>query len=114
MRSIPRILLVLCLVGVNLADCFADTKAKLLLIGKEPDHPVGTHMYLMGKGVGPVTIHWASSIHKENLERLGPRWLSYLGRTWVSNVGLHTGDSPLKQLQPDHPICRGWREYELK
>jgi type 1 glutamine amidotransferase len=23
------------------------------------------------------------------------------------------GKSPLKQLQPDHPICRGWNEYEL-
>ncbi len=68
---------------------------------------------LSKKGVGLVTIHWASTVKQENFDRLGPRWLSYLGGTWISNVGLETGDSPLKQLQPDHPICRGWKEYTL-
>ena len=68
---------------------------------------------LMKQGVGLVTIHWASSVRSENLDRLGPTWMSYLGGTWVSNVGLHTGKSPLRQLQPEHPICRGWEEYEL-
>ena len=147
--------------------------AKVLFVGKEPDHPFGTHMYmhtsemlsrclkrtprietvvsqswpedaavldgvrtivvytspaaellldgphakqvhaLMQDGVGLVTIHWASSIYQENLDRLGPRWLSYLGGTWVSNVGLHTGPSHLKQLAAGHPICRGWSEFEI-
>ena len=36
-----------------------------------------------------------------------------MGATWVTNVGLHTGKSQLVQLQPRHPICRGWKEYEL-
>ena len=147
-------------------------KAKVLLIGKQPDHPYATHMYLhtckmlseclrlngveavvsdgwpkdpavlkdvksivvyttpaaellldgphrddvdrlMKDGVGLVTIHWASSIQKENLERLGDRWMSYLGGTWISNVGLSTDTSELKQLDPKHPICRGWKDYEL-
>lgn len=35
------------------------------------------------------------------------------GGTWISNVGLSTDKSNLKQLIPDHPICRGWKEYEL-
>jgi type 1 glutamine amidotransferase len=148
---------------------------KILFIGKEPDHPYGTHMYMHALGVlakcaekaegvqtkvvqgwpedkeqlkdvksivlycspaaeflldgphreefeklakgtqlGLVTIHWASSIKKENLERLGPAWTSYLGGTWVSNVGLSYGKSPLEQLKPDHPICRGWKEYEIE
>lgn len=146
---------------------------KILLIGKEPDHPYGSHMYMhacgvlakclertagvepvvslgwpkepaklegvksivvytspaaefladsehrnevdraIKSGVGLVTIHWASSIRKDNLERLGGTWLSYLGGTWVSNVGLSSGKSPLKQVVPDHPICRGWSEYEI-
>lgn len=146
---------------------------KILLIGKQPDHPWGSHMYLhtcgvlskcleqtkgvttvisdewpkdaktlegvkaivvytspgaelllggphreevdrtMKRGVGLVTIHWASSVRKKNLERLGDRWLTYLGGTWVSNVGISTGKSQLKQLLPKHPICRGWQEYEL-
>jgi type 1 glutamine amidotransferase len=156
-------------------DALADekSKAKVLLIGKDPDHPHGSHMYLhtcgvlakclelngldaavsngwpkdaktlegvkaivvytspaaellfdaphrdevakvLKSGVGLVTIHWASSIRKDNLERLGPTWLSYLGGTWVSNVGLSGGRSPLKQLLPDHAICRGWKEYEIE
>lgn len=149
-------------------------KAKILFIGKNPDHPHGSHMYmhtcgvlarcaeltpgvetvvsngwpkdrktlegvkaiviytnpaaefllegehrgqvdeLMKKGCGLVTIHWASSVHQKNLERLGPTWFSYLGGTWVSNVGLSDGKSPLKQLLPEHPICRGWKEWEIE
>ena len=148
-------------------------KTKILFIGKNPDHPYGSHMYmhasgmlakcaeltpgidtvvangwpkdakalagvksivlyaspgaefllegphrnqvdeLMKKGVGLVTIHWASAVVQKDLDRLGPTWLSYLGGTWVSNVGLSGGKSPLKQLIPEHPICRGWKEYEI-
>jgi hypothetical protein len=152
----------------------ADSKpTKILFIGKDPDHPYGSHMYMhtagmlakcleltpgietavsngwpkdsaklegvkavviytspaaellldgphrdefakvMKGGVGLVTIHWASSIRKDNLERLGPTWLGYLGGTWVSNVGLSGGRAPLKQLMPEHAICRGWKEYEI-
>ena len=151
----------------------ADQPVRVLFIGKQPDHPFATHMYLhtgemlarclersgnietivtdgwpkdqtvladidalvlymtpaaeflldgphrpefeamMKRGVGLVTLHWASSVHQKNLDRLGPTWLSYLGGTWVSNVGLHTGNSPLRQLEPNHSICRGWSEYEL-
>jgi type 1 glutamine amidotransferase len=148
-------------------------KAKILLIGKSPDHPYGSHMYMhccavlarcleltpgvtavvsngwpkdpavldgvgavvlyaspaaefllegpqreqvdrmMKSGVGLVTIHWSSSVTKNDYERLGPTWLSYLGGTWISNVGLSGGKSPLKQLVAEHPICRGWSEYEI-
>lgn len=166
----------LCLLLVFCGDGLAadKPKAKVLFIGKNPDHPYGTHMYmhtcgmlakcveltpnvttvvsngwpkeasalegvktivvysnpaaeillegphreeldrLMKAGVGLVTIHWASSVNKNNLERLGPTWFSYLGGSWVSNVGLSSGKSPLKQLLPDHPICRGWKEYEIE
>jgi hypothetical protein len=149
------------------------TRTKVLLIGKKPDHPWGTHMYmhtnamlakclqntdgietvvsegwpedpkslvgvktivvysspaaeflldgpgssqldkLMRNGVGLVTIHWASSVYEKNLDRLGERWISYMGGVWVTNYGLSTDKSLLKQLAPKHPICRGWKEYEL-
>lgn len=155
------------------SSCRADNAVKVLFIGKQPDHPFATHMYLhtgemlaeclklsgkietvvsdgwpkdadtlvgvrtivlymtpaaeflldgphraefeelMNRGVGLVTLHWASSVHQQNLKRLGPTWIGYLGGTWVSNVGLHTGKSPLRQLAPDHPISRGWEEYEI-
>lgn len=171
MRIVARCLCLCLLVGSAVA---AEPQAKMLFIGKEPDHPHGSHMYLhtlgvlarcaekvegvetvvsqgwpedeaalegvdaivmytspaaeflldsphreafdkqMKAGVGLVTIHWASSIKQDNVERLGPAWLSYLGGTWVSNVGLSFGKSPLVQLQPDHPICRGWQEYEIE
>ena len=148
-------------------------ETKILLIGKKPDHPFGTHMYLhtckvlakclsqtpnvqtvisagwpkdpemlkgvktiviystpaaeflldgphraevdrlMKSGVGIVTLHWASSIFQQNLDRLGDRWLSYMGGTWVHNVGLSTTQSTLKQLLPKHPVCRGWQGFDL-
>lgn len=165
--------LVLVVVGHSLAVAGEKTKTRILLIGKNPDHPYGSHMYmhtcgmlakcleltpnvetivsngwpkepetlagvktivvytspaaellldgphrgdvdkLMKSGVGLVTIHWASSVNQANLQRLGDTWLGYLGGTWVSNVGLSGGTSPLKQLAPEHPICRGWKEYEI-
>ena len=150
-----------------------DVKTRILFLGKDPDHPHGSHMYmhtcgmlakcaertkgvegivskgwpkdakqldgikaivvytdpaaeflldgpqrdevetLLKKGVGLTTIHWASTVKKANFERLGPLWMSYTGATWISNVGLSDGKSPLKQLLPEHPICRGWKEFEI-
>jgi type 1 glutamine amidotransferase len=167
-----RVLFVLGIV-LTWATTVATADAKVLFIGKAPDHPYATHMYMhtcgilakcvkntegvetivsegwpddtavldgvstivvyttpaaellidgphrdefvamMKRGVGLVTIHWASSVFEQNLQRLGPAWTSYMGGVWVSNVGLHTGDSPLEQLVPEHPICRGWQEFEL-
>ncbi len=151
----------------------AESPTKILFIGKEPDHPYGSHMYmhvgrvlaqcaeltpgvetvisngwpedtaategvkaivvytnpgaefllgsprrkdferLMASGVGLVTIHWASAIREQDLDRLGRAWLGHVGGTWVSNVGLSKGESMLTQLIPDHPICRGWEEYVI-
>lgn len=176
MKTILLQLLALCLalamVSRSEAADRSPAPAKALLIGKQPDHPYGSHMYLhscrmlaeclrlngmetvvsdgwpkdaaalegvktivvyttpaaellldgphraevdrlMKSGVGLVTIHWASSVHQENFDRLGEPWLGYLGGTWISNVGLSTDTSELKQLQPEHPICRGWSGYEL-
>lgn len=176
MKSCIKWGLALWFLALACAGASADDKpkTKVLFVGKDPDHPHGTHMYmhtcgmlakcveltpgvqtvvsngwpkeaktlegvktivvysnpaaelllegphraqvdeLMKKGVGLVTIHWASSVNKGNFDRLGPTWLSYLGGTWVSNVGLSGGKSPLKRLLPDHPICRGWKEYEIE
>jgi len=173
MKNAARLFLSLVILASSMLACEASTKAKVLFVGKKPDHPFGTHMYmhvcgvlakclahtegvetvvsqgwpkdasvlegvstivmytnpaaeflldaphrnqftaLMDKGVGLVTIHWASTVRKDNFDRLGPAWLTYLGGTWISNVGLHTGNSSLKQLKPNHPICRGWKEYEI-
>ncbi len=148
---------------------YAGEPTRVLFIGKGPDHPWGTHMYLhasrvlaqcvkrsghvettvanewpkdervlrtidtmvvytdpgaerlldgphretfrklMRRGVGLVTIHWASTVRKENFQRLGPEWMRILGGTWISNVGLSTEASTLRRVAPDHPISRGWK-----
>ncbi len=173
MSWLRSLMLLTCAFAVSCATSLGADKAKVLLIGKKPDHPYGSHMYmhtcemlakclqltpdvetvvsngwpgdaeklkgitaiviytrpaaeflldgphrdqvdkLIQSGVGLMTIHWASSVYKKNLDRLGPRWLSYTGGTWVSNVGLSGGTSVLKQLQPGHPICRGWGEFKI-
>ena len=174
MKSLFTFLFLLCLVLNSAAATANDQPTKILLIGKAPDHPHGTHMYmhtskmlaeclkkngnietlvsngwptdrkvladvktivlystpgaeflidgpaagqlheLMKEGVGLVTIHWASSVFEKNLDRLGNQWGSYLGGFWVSNYGLSTDTSRLRQLNPDHPVCRGWKEYDLR
>jgi type 1 glutamine amidotransferase len=88
---------------------YTNPAAELLLDGEHR----GQVDALMRGGCGLVTIHWASSVNQKNLDRLGPAWLGYLGGTWVSNVGLSGGTSPLRQLIPDHPVCRGWKEWEI-
>ena len=175
-RTIGQCLIVFAFMGCQGVVVAEDEKAKpkILLVGKDPDHPWGTHMYLptcamltkclrqmegvetvvsggwpkdpedlagvktivfytdpaaemlldgphaeafeglMNQGVGLVTIHWASSVYQKNLERIGDKWMGYLGGTWISNVGLSTDTSTLKKLIPKHPICRGWNEYELR
>jgi type 1 glutamine amidotransferase len=176
MMKLLKIGIVTCLL-LNASGAAAGADApttKILLIGKSPDHPYGSHMYMhtcallarclertpgvtavvsngwprdaaalegvravvlycspgaefllegpqreqvdrmMKSGVGLVTIHWASSVTKKDWERLGPAWLGYLGGTWVSNVGLSGGKSTLRQLAPEHPVCRGWSEYEIE
>jgi type 1 glutamine amidotransferase len=154
------------------AEDSSGAKVKVLLVGKQPDHPHGSHMYLhtcrllgeclrlngveavvsdgwptdaavlkdvktivvytspgaeflldaphrdevirlMEGGTGLVTIHWGSAIRKVDLDRLGDRWVRYLGGTWVSNVGIDIGTAEVKQLISDHPICRGWSNHEL-
>jgi len=167
------ILLTTSIVACCHSASLAAPPTKVLFVGKQPDHPFGSHMYmhtcgmlakclerngniqsvvssgwpddeetlngvntivvytspaaeflldashrtqvtkLLDSGVGLVTLHWASSIKQENLQRLGPKWISYLGGTWVSNVGLHTGNSPLRQLVSNHPVCQGWKDYEI-
>ncbi|MGE3806391.1 MAG: ThuA domain-containing protein [Gemmataceae bacterium] len=96
--------------GVKAIVIYTNPAAELLLLGEHR----GQVDELMKKGVGLVTVHWASSVNKANLDKLGPTWFSYMGGTWVSNVGLSGGKSPLKQLLPEHPICRGWKEWEIE
>ncbi len=97
------------LAGVKCIVIYTDPAAEFFLDG--PNR--GEFEALMKKGVGLVTLHWASSIKKENFERLGAAWMGYTGATWISNVGLSSGASPLVRLVPEHPVCKGWKEFEI-
>lgn len=95
--------------GVKTIVVYTSPAAEFLLDSPHRDQV----QKLLDNDVGLLTIHWASSVYKKNYDRLGPTWLGYLGGTWISNVGLSGGKSPLQQLAK-HPICRGWKEYEIR
>lgn len=97
------------LAGVKAIVLYSSPGAELLL---EAPHRNKVDE-LMRQGVGLVAIHFAATVRKADYERLAPVWLSYLGGTWISNVGLSGGKAPLRQLLPEHPICRGWQEREI-
>jgi type 1 glutamine amidotransferase len=65
---------------------------------------------LLAQGVGYVAIHWATDADLQ----YGPAYLDVLGG-WFNRAhsGLSVTTSPLVQMVPDHPVCRGWKEYPL-
>jgi len=46
MQSAMRVLVGLAVVVACTATCDADSNNKVLFVGKKPDHPFGTQMYL--------------------------------------------------------------------
>jgi len=69
---------------------------------------------MMKRGAGLVAIHWATGINKRNFPRFGDKWIGYLGGAWISlSASVTFGESPLMQVDPKHPICRGWKQYVL-
>jgi type 1 glutamine amidotransferase len=65
---------------------------------------------MMSQGVGYVAIHWATDANPER----GPAYLDVLGGWFnFAHSGLNITTSPLEQIAPDHPVCRGWKAYPL-
>jgi type 1 glutamine amidotransferase len=152
----------------------ADQKSKILLIGKDLDHPRNTHTYMsdcellarclrqtngvgtvvsngwpkdpailqdvnaivlhtrlggtvlfrgpqrrvaeemVKKGVGLTAIHWGTGAETPE----GEEWLHAMGgwfnaeRDGFSKYRVQT--SMLRQSDPAHPICRGWKDFDLR
>ena len=147
-------------------------RTKIVLIGHQPDHPYGSHMYLhecrvlakclektpgvetavsdgwpkdaavlegvdvlvfysspagdillrgphaaraerlLADGIGYAAIHWATGARGEEL---GERYLRVLGGWFDTGFGaLDVSRTRLIQVDPDHPACRGWEEYDLR
>ena len=149
----------------------AEKSTKILLIGKERDHPYRTHEYmhecrllgkcleqtpgvktvvskgwpadpavlddvnaivlytahggnvlfgkshrkqaqvLLGKGVGLTAIHWGTGAEGDDVGKL---YLQALGG-WFNIKFSHLNTTTLKltRADADHPVCRGWADYNL-
>jgi type 1 glutamine amidotransferase len=64
---------------------------------------------LFDAGCGFVAIHWATDCAVET----GQDYLKLLGGWWGMKFGgLDVRDTRLVQINPAHPICRGWRDFD--
>jgi len=67
---------------------------------------------LLRAGVGYTAIHWATGAEGSDL---GEQYLRILGGWFnVSFGGLDVSPSRVRQLDPMHPICRGWKDFDLR
>lgn len=69
-------------------------------------------LQMLKNGIGYTAIHWSTDANKLN----GPKYKNILGG-WFSRPfagsRLLTKKLTLTQAAPDHPICRGWKDYDL-
>lgn len=67
---------------------------------------------LLKQGVGLVAIHWGTG--GDNPE-IGPEYFGAMGG-WF-NLAFSTylvENSRIRQVDPEHPVCRGWKDFDLK
>lgn len=66
---------------------------------------------LLQNGVGLTAIHWSTGAEGE----AGEPYLKTLGG-WFSTkfCKLNTRTAKLRQADPLHPVCRGWKDYDLR
>ena len=69
---------------------------------------------LLKEGVGITAIHWGTGAETPE----GEPWLHTLG-AWFNaekdGFSLYlVQTSQLRQTDPTHPICRGWKDYTLR
>lgn len=66
---------------------------------------------LLQRGVGLTAIHWATGAEEE----VGAMYKSILGG-WFNFAfsSLAVDRLPLEQVDPRHPVCRGWEGYLLR
>ncbi|MGE3317627.1 MAG: ThuA domain-containing protein [Planctomycetaceae bacterium] len=67
---------------------------------------------LLAEGVGYTAIHWATGAEGKEL---GERYLGVLGGWFHQSFGgLDVSPSRIIQIDTEHPICRGWKNYDLR
>ena len=73
---------------------------------------------LMNDGVGLVAIHWSTGVGYSPLAddpELRDQFKQILGGWFRRPPGSVAFDAPLLvQVDPQHPVCRGWSPFKLK
>lgn len=161
-----------CLAFLVAGASLAGEPLQVMLLGKERDHPYGTHMYLfecellakclrqmkdvevkvvdgwpddakeleevdvlvtysadagssllagphsrefrslMDRGVGLVALHWSTGCANNEV---GPKWRETLGGWFSLEFSrLAVTASTVRQADAQHPISRGWKDFELR
>jgi type 1 glutamine amidotransferase len=99
------------------AEMLKDVKAVVLYTSPggdillNPSHRAQAEA-LFASGAGLIAIHWATGASAE----AGPDYMKLLGG-WFNRPlfsRLETTTAKLMQADPKHPICQGWKEYDLK
>jgi len=94
--------------GVDAVVVYSSPGGNLLLKGPAEKHA----QRLLGEGVGLTAVHWGTGAIGDDL---GQRYLDVLGGWFdLSFGGLDVGRYRLTKIASDHPICRGWQEYDLR
>ncbi|MHB0954842.1 MAG: ThuA domain-containing protein [Pirellulaceae bacterium] len=89
---------------------YSSPGAELLLQGEQREQ----FEKLMKKGVGLTALHWATGIGDKDNQALADLYLSYLGGLFgFAFSGLDISESRLEQVDATHPICRGWKDFDL-
>ena len=66
---------------------------------------------MLKNGVGLTAIHWSTGASKD----VGDAWQQTLGGWFSTDFSKYlVRTTKLQQADPKHPICRGWKEYDLK
>lgn len=66
---------------------------------------------LLNNGVGLSAIHWGTGAG----EKVGVAWQQALGAWFSTDFSTYlVQKTELQQADPQLPICRGWKEYELR
>src|SRR5262249_48995618 len=67
---------------------------------------------LLKQGVGLTAIHWGTGAEK----KAGEDWLKALGGWFNADLFSRylVRTTRLIQAEPKHPICSGWKEYDLR
>jgi type 1 glutamine amidotransferase len=95
--------------AANAIVLYSSPGAEIVLRGNHADR----FRALMQKGVGLTAIHWSTGIADANDKELEQEYLHYLGGIFSFGFsGLDMVHTDVDQVVPDHPICRGWSNYE--